>query len=254
MAVLGESVTGVRKLGLLAGPFARRSGLRVGCRALRCVSAALAMEIDIAVTASAACRRLAVGALGALFAALTSLVYLHLTPSGLSPLHHLVSYYGITCSRAGYRAATISLGSAAAATAIGLQAALADNGGGRRVALLVVFAVARMIISWVPMDAPQASPPSTGQRRRWLAIVTFGAVTLAALRLGQILARGARWQALAPVATACGWAMVACVFALLLNRQSRWLRRHFGAAERLLYLAISARLTVSAAVPTWCVP
>jgi cellulose synthase/poly-beta-1,6-N-acetylglucosamine synthase-like glycosyltransferase len=122
------------------------------------------------------------------------------------------------------------------------------------VALLVVFALARMIISWFPMDAPQASPTSTGQRHRWLAIVTFGAVTLAALRLGQILAHGGRWQALAPISTACGWAMVVCVFAFFLSRQSPWLRRYFGAVERLLYLAIIAWLTVFAVVCAWRVP
>ena len=146
-----------------------------------------------------------------------SLCYLHLAPTGLSPLRNAVSQYGITKYRAGYRAATISLGLAGAATAVGVAAALRGKGLDQVVALMVVFAVARVIISWFPMDAPGATRTSTGQTHGLVAIVTFGAVTIAALRLGDLLDRSVRWHALGPVSTDLGWAMAASIAAMFLT-------------------------------------
>jgi hypothetical protein len=184
-------------------------------------------------------------ALGGIAAAIASLCYLHLAPTGLSPLRNPVSQYGITPQRAGYRVATISLSFAGLALAVGIEAAL--HGSGRLVAaLLVVFAIARAIISWFPMDAPGTPRTSTGQIHLLIAIVTFGTVTIAALRLGQLLGRGARWHALAPASTGFGWAMVTFIGALFLTRGSPALRRSFGAFERALYLAIIGWLTLFA--------
>ena len=49
-----------------------------------------------------------------------SLVWLHLQPTKLSPMHDPVSEYGITIFRAGYRAATIAFGAAGLALAAGI--------------------------------------------------------------------------------------------------------------------------------------
>ena len=58
-------------------------------------------------------------ALAALAATVASLGYLHLAPTGLSPIRNAVSQYGITPFRAGYRAATIAF--AVAGASIGNQ-------------------------------------------------------------------------------------------------------------------------------------
>ncbi len=110
--------------------------------------------------------------------------------------------------------------------------------------LLIVFAIARLIISWVPMDAPGSPLSDTGRRHGLIAIVTFGSATTAALRLGQLLARGGPWHALASTSLAFGWVMVASMAAMLLTRSSPGLRRYFGAIERVLYAAIIGWLTM----------
>ena len=47
----------------------------------------------------------------ALAVVVASLVYLHIEPTGLSPLRNAVSQYGITSFKAGYRVATTPLAS-----------------------------------------------------------------------------------------------------------------------------------------------
>jgi hypothetical protein len=182
--------------------------------------------------------------------AVAALIYLHVAPTGLSPLRNPVSQYGITAQRRGYRVATISLGAAGAATAVGIGTALRGNGVSVVVALLAVFAVARGIISWFPMDAPGSPRTSTGQTHGLIAIVTFAAATIAALRLGQILSRGGPWQGLAATSLALGWVMVVSIAGLFLTRRSADLRRYFGAIERVLYLAIIGWLSVFAVACT----
>ena len=75
-----------------------------------------------------------------LTAAVVSLTYLHLAPTGLSPLRSAVSQFGITKYRAGYRAATLGLAVAGLGAAIGLDKSVHEGGVGVVVALLVVFA------------------------------------------------------------------------------------------------------------------
>ena len=62
--------------------------------------------------------------LAGLTAAVVSLTYLHLAPTGLSPLRNAVSQFGITEYRAGYRAATVALAVAGLGAAIGLDKSL----------------------------------------------------------------------------------------------------------------------------------
>ncbi|MGB7053432.1 MAG: DUF998 domain-containing protein [Acidimicrobiales bacterium] len=179
--------------------------------------------------------------------AIASLVYLHLAPTGLSPVHNAVSQYGISKYRAGYRAATTSLGIAGAALAFGVANVVrGSKGTTAAVALLVVFAVGRLVISWIPMDEPESPRTSTGQAHGLIAIVTFVSVTAAAFRLGSILRAEGPWHVLAQVSTSFAWAMAACIVAMVLGRASPTLRSWFGAIERGFYGAMIGWVTVFA--------
>ena len=167
-----------------------------------------------------------------------SLVYLHVVPSGLSPLRNAVSQYGISPYRSGYRAATISFGVAGAALAIGIGTAVHRQGTSTVVALLIVFAVCRLVISWFPMDTPGASFTSTGRNHGLLAIATFGSVTIAAFRLGTTLSGAMVWQSLSTVSTVFGWVMLAFVIWMFVGRRTRVGHVGFGAVERGLYVAM----------------
>jgi hypothetical protein len=178
-----------------------------------------------------------VAALVALAALVGSLIYLHLAPTGLSPLCNAVSHYGITRYRAGYRSATIAFALAAAALAVGLASgAGAHENAGFIVALLTVFAIARAAISWFPMDAPGAVRTQTGATHRFLATAAFLAIALAALRLGAVLGAGARWHSLSGASTDLGWAMIVTLVAMLMARSVPAVAARFGAIERLFYV------------------
>lgn len=169
--------------------------------------------------------------------AIASLAYLHLASTGLSPLRDAVSHHGITRQRAGYRAATISLAVAGAALAVGIGTAL--NGEGRAViVLLVLFALARLAISWFPMDAPRVARTATRQFHGLLAVVAFGAVTAAAFRLGTLLDGGVRWHNLGPVSSGVAWVMLACLAAMFMIRLDPRSRGYFGAVARAFYLGM----------------
>jgi hypothetical protein len=181
----------------------------------------------------------------ALGAVIASLGYLHLAPTGLSPVRNAVSQYGITSFRAGYRVATVAFALSALALALGLHRALQRNGQVRIViVLLVVFAVARALISWFPMDAPGTPRTATGGRHGLLAIAAFLAATIAAFRLGSALSDGTRWHSLAAVSTALGWAMLACLLAMAFGRGVPRLRARFGAIERGFYVSAIAWFAV----------
>jgi len=185
-------------------------------------------------------------ALLALATVLGALGYLHLEPTGLSPVCNAVSQYGITTFRAGYRVATIAFAVAAIALAVGVDRATGKAGTDAVVVLLILFAVARGAISWFPMDAPGAVRTSTGQMHGLLALVAFASAATAALRLGTVLSHGARWRSLAPVSSALGWAMVACLLGILLARSFPSLRARFGAIERGFYISAIAWFAVFA--------
>ncbi len=185
-------------------------------------------------------------ALLALAATVASLVYLHVAPTGLAPLRNAVSQYGITQFRAGYRAATIAFAVAGLALAVGIASATRGHGRIQVVILLVIFALARAVISWFPMDAPGAERTSTGRTHGWLALAAFGGATLAALKLANVLARQARWHALGPFSAVLGWLMVTLLLGMALARSVTAVRSAFGAIERAFYLAAIAWFTVFA--------
>jgi hypothetical protein len=174
--------------------------------------------------------------LTALAATVGFLVYLHTVPTGLSPLRNAVSQYGISAHRGGYRGATIAFAIAGAAMAVALGVALRDRNPGALVALLLIFAAARALISWFPMDAPGAPATGTGELHRVLAFVAFAAVTAAAFLLSTRLQGWNHWQSLGPLSSGLGWAMLACLLAMLMARDTQRSRQWFGAAERAFYL------------------
>jgi Protein of unknown function (DUF998) len=174
-------------------------------------------------------------ALVALAVTVASLVWLHLQPTGLSPVRDPVSQYGITSFREGYRAATIAFAAAGLALAAGISQAL----GGRGLAvviLLVVFAIARVAINWFPMDPPGAKWTRTGWMHFVLAFVAFAAVLAAAEAFGAVLSNPGTWHELAPVSQALGYALTACLALFGLAQSVPPLRARFGAIERGFYL------------------
>ncbi|HEV3329029.1 MAG TPA: DUF998 domain-containing protein [Acidimicrobiales bacterium] len=189
-------------------------------------TAVLAGAVSLAGTATA------VGALG----------YLHLAPTGLSPLRNPVSQYGITRYRAGYRVLTISMG--VAGTAIATALATLPSSFDEVVVLLAIFATCRYAISWFPMDAPGTPPTSTGRAHGLLAVVTFGSIAVAAIRLFKQLEVDPHLDTLASTSRILGWLMVTCFALLFFARLAPDLRRYFGASERALYVAILVWLVV----------
>ncbi|MGH2843563.1 MAG: DUF998 domain-containing protein [Solirubrobacteraceae bacterium] len=178
----------------------------------------------------------AVVSLVALAVVIGALVWLHLVPSGLSPVRNAVSHYGITRFSVGYRVATIAF----AISGIALAIALSDATNGRAgvtIALLALFALARALISWFPMDAPGTERTGTGQAHGLLAIAAFGSAAAAALKLAHVLADGGPLHGLAGASKILGWLMVACLVGQVLARGMPALRARFGLVERGFYLS-----------------
>jgi hypothetical protein len=182
--------------------------------------------------------------LAATAAAIGMLAYLHAAATGLSPVRNAVSQYGISSHRWGYRAMTVSMGVAGAALGIALHAVLRGTGVAEILVLVAVFSVARLAISWFPMDAPGTERTTTGTAHGLLAIATFLSAATAAIRLFRVLELHAAWDTLASLSRGLGWAMVVCIGGLVLTRFAPELRRGFGAIERALYVAIVAWLIV----------
>jgi hypothetical protein len=180
----------------------------------------------------------------ALTVTVTSLMWLDLQPTGLSPVRNPVSQYGITPFRAGYRAAAIAFGAAGLASAAGISQAIGSRGLAA-VTLLVIFAITRAAISWFPMDTPGTKVTRTGQMHFLLAFVA--SVPAAALVLGAVLSGQGRWHELAPVSAALGYAMAACLAMFGLAQTLPALRARSGAIERGFYLLAIAWSAVFAA-------
>jgi uncharacterized protein DUF998 len=168
----------------------------------------------VTVAAAAASLVLTAGCVGCL-------LYLHLFPTaGYSPIRETVSEYGITPHAAWYRA-QVRL---AAGAAVLLAAAVRHPA--RVVVLLLVFAAARMAISFFPI---------LSREHLLLAAVAFVAVAWAATAL-----KG--WEDGVPT---LGWVMSLCLLALVLARRAG-LRQWRGLIERGFYAAALAWLVVVA--------
>lgn len=172
--------------------------------------------------------------------ALAAMVALHVLPTGLLPTRNPVSQYGISRYRQGYRVLTVALGAAglAAAAVIGTSTPIAQQP--TIVALLVVFGVCRLAISWWPMDPPGHPRSGTGTVHLALAVGAFGSITAAA---GELRRSAPQLHQLAGVGhgAALGiafWLLLVGIAAMVLAQRldQRW--RYFGAAERVVYAGI----------------
>jgi len=175
-------------------------------------------------------------ALAALIVVVGALVYLHIAPTGLSPVRNAVSHYGITRFRLGYRIATIAFAVSGLALAIAISHATGGHATGP-IVLLVVFAAARAVISWYPMDAPGSQRTATGAVHGLLAIAAFGGVTAAALRLQHALSDHRLLHSLGPASEVLGFLMLLLLLAMGMSRSYPVLRKRFGLLERGFYLA-----------------
>ena len=170
-----------------------------------------------------------------------ALATLHVLPTGLSPLHNAVSQYGITRYRLGYRIATICTGLAGVFIAAGIQADV--RGAGVVVVVLVVFGLARLAISWFPMDTPGTPVSASGRRHGLLAIVAFASVGIAALRLSDVLRRTHQWTDASGSIQVAGWLMLVAIIAMVVVRRGSG-GSYFGAVERAFYVGMLAFLAI----------
>ena len=158
---------------------------------------------------------------------------LHVLPTGLNPLHDAVSHYGITPYRLYYRVLTLGMAVSGGAAAIGL--AHVHAGRAWVIVPLWVFAGARALISWFPMDSPGTPPTRTGFIHFGLAVVTFGTVAVAAYRLSENLRSAYCWPSASRVLEPLGWIVVGALVVMLVSKR---LGNLFGLGERVYYLAV----------------
>jgi hypothetical protein len=165
------------------------------------------------------------------------LLYLHLAPTGYSPLRNAVSEYGVGRYARWYRAQA-----ACAGVAAGLLAGALATGVSpvplRVDVLLVVFAVARIAIGRYPTDLIGATRRTrTGAIHVALAVAAFASASVA----GIALKRPEHGQ------PALGWAMAVCAVGTMLALRRSALRPFAGLIERGFYVAMLAWLVLVAA-------
>lgn len=182
---------------------------------------------------------IAVIALLGVIVCLGCLVYLHVAPTGLNPVHDPVSQYGITDYFTFYRAAALSLGVASLTLAVALIEAMTEaNAAG--IVFLIILGFARLTIGWVPMDAPGAARTRTGLRHNLLATAFFASATVAAFLFTGSFAADAALSGIAPASGVLAWAMAIFSVLILVTSLVGPVKKYFGLVERLLYVAVLA--------------
>lgn len=187
----------------------------------------------------------AVVALLGVLVTVLSLVVLHVVPTGLNPVSAAVSQYGISRYRAGYRVATIALGVAAIALGVALTMAI-EPPNVIGLVFLLLFGLARLVISWAPMDAPGAARTGTGRAHNVLATIFFASATVAAFLYTGSFADDPSLASIAVASSVLSWVLAATSALTILASVVRPLKPSFGLAERLLYLAVFAWLILVA--------
>jgi Protein of unknown function (DUF998) len=173
---------------------------------------------------------LAVAAAVSAGASVTCLVVLHVSPTGYSPVRNAVSEYGVGRFAGWYRAQAAYAGLAAVLLAGALARGL-DPVSRRVVALLVVFALARVAIGFFPTDLIGATERTrTGAIHGLLAVAAFVSISWAASAL-PAHEHGARWL---------GYVMTAAVVGMVVSVRTPALRVYFGLIERGFYAAFLA--------------
>ncbi|RFA12459.1 hypothetical protein B7R22_15150 [Subtercola boreus] len=176
---------------------------------------------------------------------LAALVFLHLGRTGLSPVTAAVGEYGISALRGGYRVATIALGVAAIALGVAITFYLAVPNLPAFLFLLL-FGVARLVISWAPMDRPGAPRTGTGRAHTVLATLFFASATAAAFLFSASFAGDPVFGPIAGHSGALAWAMAVLAAFVVAAVVAPAARPVFGLAERLLYAAILLWMAVVA--------
>ena len=167
-----------------------------------------------------------------------ALAVLHLVPTGLSPVRSPVSQYGITRFRAGYRVQTIAYAVAGIGAAVGI--ATLTQPSTLVIAACCLFAGARAMISWYPMDVPGGEHTDAGRRHGLLAIAAFVGVSVAALGLWRMLQHRHSAPALVAVSGVLAVVMLCALVAMTLGRRSAGM--YFGMFERFFYVGMTAWL------------
>lgn len=182
---------------------------------------------------------LAVIALAGALAVFAALVTLHALPTGLSPFRDPVSAYGISRFRALYRVQTLATSVAAVTLAAALAVAVPDTAT-PAVISLTLLAVARAIISWFPMDAPDTPATRTGRIHDLLAYAAFAAASVSGFMVAIAFTGDGAAVAPSGLFSALGWVMTAASVGTIVSR--RVLPAVFGLAERLIYVGMLAML------------
>jgi hypothetical protein len=127
---------------------------------------------------STASRLLGVIGLASVASALSALIVLEISPTGLSSVTSAVSQWALTPSAWGYRWFTISLAIAGIAMAIQLWGWLQRRRVGIAISL-TLFALGRSVVGWVNMDAPGAAATPRGDVHWLLGFVSFVSMIVA---------------------------------------------------------------------------
>ena len=163
------------------------------------------------------------------------LVYLHLAPTGYSPVRNAVSEYGVGAYARWYRAQAACAGAAGLSLGAALAAGV-DPAPRRVITLLVVLAVARIAIGWFPVDPAGTEPTRNGGVHLLLALVAFASASWAAIALKHA-------QHGQP---ALGWATAICAIGTGLSLRQSPLKPWLGLIERGYYVAMLAWLALVA--------
>ena len=166
-----------------------------------------------------------------------ALVYVHTRPTGYDPVRDAVSDYGVGRYRAWYRAAAVTLGSAAILLAVAIAVTVRPEPV-VPIVLLVVFGIARIAVVRFPVDLDRRPPSRSGQIHRLLAAVAFVAIAVVAAELPVSVFTDPAWTGVENALRAVGWLVVAAAMAAGLGLRLASLRPFFGLLERLLYVAM----------------
>jgi len=169
-------------------------------------------------------------------ACVACLVYLHLAPTGYSPVRNAVSEYGIGRYGDWYRAQAACAGTAALLLA-GALAKGVSPAPRRVIALLVVLAVTRIAIGRFTTDALGTRQAS---REGTIHVLLAAAAFASASWAGFALRPAQHGQ------PALGWAMAAFALGTALSLRNRPLRPWLGLIERGYYVAMLAWLALVA--------
>lgn len=164
---------------------------------------------------------------------LAGLVAVHLLPTGLNPLRDPVSQYHLTRFRPVILVSTLAAG-VAGIGAIIVFAQLAGSGATVVIVLLAVFALCRILIPFLRMDAPDTPVTAVGRIHTVLAFGAFGSTVAVAFVAGGLLhdtgyATAATWSTAFGVVGAIG---AVGMLVVALSRR----RGLFGFFERVIYL------------------